>query len=175
MKSVKLKNLILKKNSDTVELFGVTDSEIFTPYVNEDGDLVLGKIGNEKEWELKGTITTETKEGGAIVDLSGCSELVIFGSGVGTANTPLAFGSNVLIETCIPNGARNFYAEFKSIECRTGIFPLVGKYGSSESAVALTGNFNCYSRGNINISDINKINFTIPNNVTTCNIEIWAR
>lgn len=43
----------------------------------------------EKEWVLKGALTTDNKDTGIAVDFSGCTELIVVGTAIVTSNASL--------------------------------------------------------------------------------------
>lgn len=131
----------------------------------------------EKEWVLKGTITTAEKDTGVNVDLSGCSELAILGSTEATGTVSLYArinGSvNGLINGVSASGSRSLIAMFN--DTAFGYFG-TGKYTSTPNANAYNIALNCYavSRGS-KIEEITRIYFSAPGTITDCNLSIYAR
>lgn len=133
----------------------------------------------EKEWVLKGTLTTEYKDSGVNVDLSGCTEMIIKGTGVATGNTNIYSYDNVNGNRFLVYNA--FTTSRKSVLCKFanaffGLENIYTKYGSAETLITIADNGAGYSWcDGRNLQNINRIMFSIPSNIISCNIEIYAR
>lgn len=125
----------------------------------------------EKEWTLKGTITTPTEI--ITVDMSGCTEMAIKGSSVGTGSSYVRDQNDYRFAQISQSGSMNFMAHFAD-----GVFGyecISGRYAASDTNKA-SGNLSTFSALNgRRISEIDTLYFTNTQNVTSCNIEIWAR
>lgn len=130
----------------------------------------------EGEWLLKGTLTTENKDTGVNVDLSGCTELLIKGyvTGVGYSNL-LDSNSNSIIYRLSQN-ARHFH-QYHWVDSMDGYENVSGGnlqtkgvasyvYGNAQGSSVVSGT---------KISGITKFSFNQPAQVTECTLEIYAR
>lgn len=130
----------------------------------------------EKEWVLKGEITTAEKGTGVNVDLSGCTELVITGYTDSTSSMNLRGNANGkaydLIGSVTVSGGRSFFAMFE--DTGFGIFGN-GKYATSTTATAYSGTLTCYMVSDVSVADFTKIYYVVPANITDCNLKIYAR
>lgn len=133
-------------------------------------------LGIEKEWVLKGTLTTENKDTGVAVDLTGCTEMIIAGTGSATSDTLLETnGGNNLIYAPLSSSNKKFYARFVDgylgFEC---IF--AGRHSSQTGSFVSSGLTSYCSVNGMKISNINRLVFGYgKENVTECNIQIYAR
>lgn len=137
------------------------------------------RIGAEREkgeWVLKGTITTENKGNGIIVDLSGCTEIQVFSHVVATGIAHLdsysPSASNFMNDVGV-NGER--YVETWLIDSVKGISPISSKYGLNARQNGNVYNGAYARQDGIHIKDITKFAFSNASVVTECNIEIYAR
>lgn len=130
----------------------------------------------EKEWVLKGTITTAEKDTGVDVDLSGCTELVITGYTDSTSSMNLrgiADGKVYdLIGSVTVSGGRSLFVMYE--DTGFGIFGN-GKYATSTTATAYSGIITCYMVSGVSVADFTKIYYVVPVNITDCNLKIYAR
>lgn len=133
-------------------------------------------LNREKEWVLKGTIDTGNKDSGVVVDLSGCTELVITGYTDSTSSMNLRGIANGkaydLIGSVTASGGRSFFAMFE--DTGFGIFGN-GKYATSTTATAYSGTLTCYMVSDVSVADFTKIYYVVPANITDCNLKIYAR
>lgn len=133
----------------------------------------LARLNAEKakgEWVLKGTITDGS---GCIVDLSGCTELLIDGNTVGTAATNLntiVGGSQKTLLSISVNGTRYYYLRFdyngKDIE------PVVARYGNDDN---LSGNISAFVIKGKKVSEITTFKFGNSASITSVDLKIYAR
>lgn len=127
----------------------------------------------EKEWVLKGTITTAEKDTGVNVDLSGCTELAIISLVTGTGDVHLYSGNHGLITQACSNNTRTTFAAFKDTYFG---YSGNGKYtnGSAQSSINIAARcFEVIDR--THISDLGVISFKNSELVTSCNVQIYAR
>lgn len=124
----------------------------------------------EKEWQLKGTITSGDR---ITVDLTGCTELIIFGTVTGTGISSLLSNGGGMFYNICQNGAVSMFAHWKDwfmgMECITAALAsgTVRQYG---------GSYNGYSNSaDKKVSSVNQLYFSVPAVVTECNLQIYAR
>lgn len=153
MKTVNLNSVTLKKNGTPISLIGVTDKE--------------------KPWTLKGMITTENKDGGCVVDLTGCTELFVKAYCIVTANTSLYAENSYLAYNSFKQANKWFFAKWE--DSQFGIDNTMAKISNGGSSAG-DYSVSAYSWfDGKHVSDISNIRFNTPANVTECNIEIYAR
>lgn len=138
------------------------------------GDDYVARHTKEKEWVLKGTLTTDNKNVGVNVDLRGCTELAFKGWTVGIGvSAVMANGASIIDSACV-NGTRNFIAFFK----QDAVFGLLGelaRYGSNRQMISTANQLVLYSHANRTIEGFTIVTHGTPSNVTECYIEIYAR
>lgn len=138
------------------------------------GDDYVARHTKEKEWVLKGTLTTDNKNVGVNVDLRGCTELAFKGWTVGIGvSAVMANGASIIDSACV-NGTRNFIAFFK----QDAVFGLLGelaRYGSNKQMISTANQLVLYSHANRTIEGFTIVTHGTPSNVTECYIEIYAR
>lgn len=157
---------------------GTLDNVLATPSIMpaltaEEQAAAQERLGINKEWVLKGTLTTENKDYGVSVDLTGSTEIAVYGVVVATGNSHLRGNDLSMIAMMAANGTRKYYAEF----CDTmfGFAGKIGNYNTSD-VDALNQTATLFSQtGGVHIKDITSISFITPSVVTTCNIQIYAR
>lgn len=129
----------------------------------------------EKEWVLKGTITTENKDTGVAVDLTGCTELTIVGTVVATGTSSLITDKYNLIYNAALSGTANrtLYATFK--DSFFG-FEAVAKTENNTNGHYVTDLRSGYTYfGGEHIASASLIKWNQPGSITTCNLKIYAR
>lgn len=133
-----------------------------------------GYIWGATGWVLKGTMTDPN---GINVDFSGCTEFIVKGFVTATAVTSsFASQSKNMIYNCTTAGGRVICAHFADFAF--GITPLFAKSEGSSGGTAtnLASTLTAYlDMSGSKVSEINRLRFTTPSNITTCNIEIYAR
>lgn len=157
-----------KKNS----IIGNEESTAFYPTTKAVFDYAEPKKG---EWVLKGTLTTENKDTGVNVDLTGCTELTIYGSCDCTGNSAINCrdegGSFSLTGSVFTSSSK--YIIVSSETTVYGIGGIKSAYGTSSTRT--TTGVQAYNILNRSIGAITSINLSAPANITSCNIEIYAR
>lgn len=137
---------------------------------------VLG-AKREKDWVLKGTLTTENKDTGVAVDLTGCTEVIIDGVTQGTASALFEFlpSASAIINGVVASGMRRFRAYF--VEFMDGWMTINAKYltNGNEKSKYVTSQLSTYDWLDRKLSGITGFLFDNPEVVTTCSIKIYAR
>ena len=155
MKTVNLNSVTLIKNGTPIELMGVTDKE--------------------KPWTLKGMITTENKDGGCIVDLSGCSELMVLGGAESTQSQTLTYnGYNYFLAAGIASESfKSFFATWKQngMALVNEVCVRHANYSSQVFTVKTDG----YTRVGLELSTIKTIHLSEPRYISSCDVKIYAR
>lgn len=133
----------------------------------------IGAEPKKGEWVLKGTITDGMS--GVNVDMTGCTEMLIYGTASATGNCSINANSGgfTLIDGIIGNGDRRFYAKFET--ALFGMEAVSCKYISNLTGTYIPSNGSAYSRTNITVDTIDRINVTNYTNITSCDIKIYAR
>lgn len=133
----------------------------------------LVKSVTDKEWQLKGTLTTDNKDVGVNVDLSGCTELFIMGDVTGTGNSSLRTRDAALAYNVVTNGTRSIFLSFADFQF--GFYPIIQKVQSGTVVYGATNVSSYVRKDGTHIKDLKIIKFDNPQFVTSCNIEIYAR
>lgn len=131
------------------------------------------RMGVDKAWVLKGTLTTDNKDVGVTVDLTDCSEIAIKCYIVATGNSSLDTNLGILAYQISASGDRTSYV--RCVNSPFGIDPIVKLYGSGDTT-KVDANVTAYTLlDNHSVSDINKFSFGSPSVIKSCNIQIYAR
>ena len=131
------------------------------------------------EWTLKGTLTTENKDTGVNVDLSGCSEIWLRGVVEATSSTNIRIGAMKVVGGLITGKRRCIVAHI--VNSPYGLYPdemfySDGEINSNPSLQRIAGGYLYGFRSTFYyVSDANSISFSNASLVTDCNIEIYAR
>lgn len=133
------------------------------------------RLGIEKEWTLKGTLTTDIKATGVNVDLSGCTEILFKGEVTGTGSSNLIGndGTVTFIGGLVGNGYKKFLANF--VDTEFGIVTINAKYSNVQTNNILSMALSSGTSLDRHLSDVEWIRFHNHSAVTECNIEIYAR
>lgn len=137
------------------------------------------RLGMNKEWVLVGTIYgDETDRGnidtGANVDLTGCTELYIFARGIAQDTTVLISNKHYLITSVFTTTRKFTCARF--IETEFGFDCILAKYSGNMASTSPADNGAGYCNySGVRLADIKRIYFTTPQNVTSCDVKIYAR
>lgn len=138
-------------------------------------------LGLNKEWVLKGTLTTENKASpGVAVDLVGCSEVKIIGTyatnATGTSLRARIGTTGTKIATNVFDGGTGCTVFLKWAQDGTIIVGEKSYYGISTSPTVLEFRpNNITSLVGKNISDISSFYVSDSGNTTECNLQIYAR
>lgn len=128
----------------------------------------------KKEWQLKGTITDSNKDNGITVDLTGCTELILYGYAEVTENTSIRFNNNNVLNNIFTTSRKAGYASFKdngfALECIAA-----AQVANYSTKTMLSGTNIAYVWVDKRLSDINNIRFARSETVTSCDIKIYAR
>lgn len=134
------------------------------------------RVGAERKlangWVL---VATMTSADAINVDLSAYSELIIHAYVAGTGNSTLRSDAGTLIDVICSNGKRTTYARYD--DGPLGYECIHAEYagGSSKQSFA-TGLSNGYTRmDGYYIKNIHSFYFGTPANITSCDINIYAR
>lgn len=133
------------------------------------------RIGVDKEWQLKGTLTMDNLADGVLVDMIGCTEYAIKGTLLGTATSMFRCDCARTIHS-IASMVRTT-RRMISIHGEDGAFGIrvVGKY-RDDSTVMVISSLDCYEyMSNNTVSEITRFFFADPSLITECNLEIYAR
>lgn len=137
------------------------------------------RLGMNKEWVLVGTIYGDETDRGNIdtgvdVDLSGYTELYAFVRGVATSNISLRSNAAYLIASALTTTRKFTAARFQDTDF--GFDCVLAKYSGSETNTAPADNATGYCNyDGTKLSDITSISFSSPQNVTSCDVQIYAR
>ena len=134
----------------------------------------IGAEPKKGEWVLKGTMTLDRLS--VNVDLTGCTEMIIVGTGSATSDTLIETnGGNNLIYAPISSSNRKFYARF--VDGYFGYECIFAGRHSNQAGNFVSSGLTTYSSVNgTKISNVNKLLFGYgAENVTECNIQIYAR
>lgn len=135
------------------------------------------RLGIDKEWVLKGTLTTENISSaiGLNVDMAECTEMVVVGSYTSTGSANLTCNVHTIGDSFFVNGSRTIFMHFK--DTKWGIEPVADKFRGVKDATYVYGNGTAAAWiSGKHISDINIIRSSTTANIfTECNIVIWAR
>lgn len=135
------------------------------------------RMGIDKEWVLKGTITSGT---GVTIDLTGCTEIIIYGTTRGTGDSSLQFkpNKNAILGGFVRNGARRLFAYITNVP--TGGF-LVRDYKYLDGSSYPPGEW-VQSNGNgysfvesVPVHTIEGFTLSAPGNLAECNVKVYAR
>lgn len=134
------------------------------------------RMGLDKEWVLKGTLTTENKDDGVGVDLIGCTELFILGLGEANGNSSLkaiTATETWLFYNVFTNTIKGFAARW--VDTYQGIDCITTSTTTTGTVVMANGGqgYNWYNKAHV--ADITKVLLSKPSAITQCKIEIWAR
>lgn len=125
------------------------------------------------DWVLKGTLTTENKENGVNVDLTGCTEVFIKGDSTGTGDVYLFADNTYLMMGVARNGYRKTIIKLKNFF--TGYEVEYAKTSNTDTVFIGTSAVGYNDLTGKKVSDIKKFKFGAPSVVTECNLEIYAR
>lgn len=141
------------------------------------------RLGIDRDWVLKGTIAGTADDRGNIdtgvnVDMTGCTELLIKGTGIATATCSIRaqFSNGSLVYGGLTTSRKAFVGLWEN--SNLGILNIMCKGSPSDAGIIIADNISGYCIFNGNkISDITKITFcdTEYTNVTSCTINIYAR
>lgn len=174
-------------NSKTNQYKAITPSDIDTviraallsnsQITDADKPQICQTIGAEPAkgaWALKGTLSTDNKDVGVSVDLTGCTELIISGYTVGTGDSILQSNNASLMYQFAKNGERSSYLHY--VDSPLGIEPIAAKYFDTKTNKYPSSNASVYAwLDDVHIASINRIFFSSPQNVTECEVSIYAR
>lgn len=128
----------------------------------------------EKEWVLKGTLNTDNKDSGVTVDLTGCTELIIWGGCTATGNNSLR-ANGKLLNYSVLTVARKGYL-FKFEDSLLGFDCVLSKASETDKTTNMNYNINAYSIcDGTKIKDLKTFTFSAPANIASCDLEIYAR
>lgn len=145
----------------------ITDSKTNYPSSHAVVEYAEPKKG---EWVLKGTMTDPN---GIDVDLTGCTELIIKGDAVATGNVHLATNKGSLCNNAFTTSIRVVYAKWVD-----GLFGIDNIFAKRNSAVTSNIGDNLSAFANTSgwkVNQISRVYLNTPSNITSCNIEIYAR
>lgn len=131
------------------------------------------RMGIPGEWVLKGTLSTDNKDTGVSVDLSGCTEMFI--TGVTTCTAAVAITCNIatLVGNFGTSGVRRSAALYQD----NGLMTMLryGQYVGNATNPVLTTNLPGNSLVAKRLYEITIIKFNTPADVTESDIKIYAR
>lgn len=133
------------------------------------------RIGLEKPWVLKGTLTTENKDTGCDVNFIGCTELLIKGTTTGIGGSLLSIGDMRMVRNVSSSGTVYFVSHI--IDTEFGIkvdFTYTGSKSDEMSAHTILPYFP-FRNPLFFVENATQVYFSSPDNITTCKIEIYAR
>ena len=142
----------------------------------------IGAEPKKGEWVLKGTIAgDETNRGNIdtrlLVDMTGCTEIIIEGWIVATNNVLLSMlpPQSGIVNGIGVNGTR--YSKTYIIETGNGMSTLYSKSSNAKEPSYITNVLTTYDYINIKPSDITAFVFEGPyrTNVVSCDLKIYAR
>lgn len=131
------------------------------------------RLGINKEWVLKGTLTTDNKDTGITVDLTGCKELYIQGYTKCTASVALITNIATLVNNVGTNGTRTVAILYEDNGMITRA--VYGQYVAGVNLTALTTNLPGNSYVGKRMTNITSIIWNTPDSITECDVNIYAR
>lgn len=132
------------------------------------------RMGLDKEWVLKGTLTTENKDSGVNVDLTGCTEIFIKGFTVAKGSGTIAFNGNAVLGSISANGGRYSVAHWVSNPV-FGLEAKTSRYIANATPTFVNNYLDSWCIPNLYVADITLVTLLGSSVITSCNIEIYAR
>lgn len=127
--------------------------------------------GAKRDWVLKGTMTDASTS--YTIDLSGCTEMFVVCNLTGTNNSTLCVSSGELINNVGVNGQRLTYGRW--IDIPVGIECVSCLYCNNTTTIVNNPGYGYTHINGKNIAGITSLYLTSPENVTSCEIKIYAR